>query len=332
MILDDFVMLGTTVPEPNSDGRVFVCSAGVSPELGKLVRVYPLARRNVPHRWHGYRVPLKRNPQDSRSESFKVTGDRSPGAHERINDQFEQVHGPLAPGKRVGLLRKHVVGSIKQADERRLSLAIVHPDALDLYFDHNPDSPDSPQMALFDREGEPPSGAKRFAWMPRLYFRDELGEHRYMLRDWGAFELQRKHGGDYFRANLASALHLDENSSLLVGNLNHHRNAWLVISVLNGIREAPTLFDALADERPQISAKLRKAVYARDGYRCVNCGSRDDLVVDHKHPHSKGGNIALANLQTLCKDCNSAKGDAALCHGSASMTASTATLRRFQRR
>lgn len=30
MILDDFVMLGTTVPEPNSDGRVFVCSAGVT--------------------------------------------------------------------------------------------------------------------------------------------------------------------------------------------------------------------------------------------------------------------------------------------------------------
>ncbi len=30
MILDDFVMLGTTVPEPNSDGRVFVCSAGYS--------------------------------------------------------------------------------------------------------------------------------------------------------------------------------------------------------------------------------------------------------------------------------------------------------------
>ena len=51
MILEDFIMLGTTVPEPNSDGRIFVCSAGVSPELGKLVC------RRSPGRhwstWHG---------------------------------------------------------------------------------------------------------------------------------------------------------------------------------------------------------------------------------------------------------------------------------------
>jgi hypothetical protein len=311
MILEDFIMLGTTVPEPRSDGRVFVCSAGISPELGKLVRVYPLARRSVPHRWHGYRVPLERNPKDSRPESFQVAGDRSPGAHELINERFEQVHGPLAPAKRVALLRRYAVGSIKQANEQRLSLAVIHPDAIDLDFEHNPDSPDSPQMALFDSPGDPPSGARRFPWMPRLRFHDELGWHSLMLRDWGTFELQRKHGGDYFRRNLATALHLDENSSLLVGNLNNQRTAWLVISVLNGLREAPTLFDLLADERPRISEKMRRAVYERDGYACAECGARDDLTVDHVMPHSKGGATSLANLRTLCKGCNLAKSDAA---------------------
>lgn len=309
MILEDFVMLGTTVPEPRSDGRVFVCSAGVSPEMGKLVRIYPLARRGIPHRWLGYRVPVERNPKDNRPESFKVAGDRSPGAHEHINERFGQVHGAVPHGKRIALLKRYAVGSIKQANEQRLSLAIIHPDAIDLHFEHNLDSPDSPQMALFDAPGEPPSGAKRFPWMPRLKFHDELGWHDLMLRDWGTFELQRKHDGSYFRRNLAGALHLDENSSLLVGNLNNQRNAWLVISVLNGIREAPTLFDALADERPRISDKLRQAVYARDGYRCVKCGSPDDLTADHKWPHSRGGSISLENLQTLCKTCNSSKGD-----------------------
>lgn len=331
MILEDFVMLGTTVPEPRSDGRVFVCSAGVSPELGKLVRIYPLARRNVPHRWHGYRVPLERNPKDSRPESFKVAGDRSPGAHEDINGLFEQVQGPVASAKRPALMRRYAVGSIKEANAKRLSLAIVHPDAIELTFDHNPDSPDSPQMALFDTPGDTPSGAGRFPWMPRINFHDELGWNHLMLRDWGTFEFQRKNGGDYFRSRLAGALHLDENSSLLVGNLNNQRTAWLVISVLNGIREAATLFDALADERPRITAKMRQAVYARDDYRCARCGSREDLAVDHIHPHSKGGSTSLPNLQTLCRSCNLSKGDgligAALCPGFASMTSSRFTAR-----
>ena len=47
----------------------------------------------------------------------------------------------------------------------------------------------------------------------------------------------RKHtlDPDYFRAHMASALHLHAGSCLLVGNLSHQRTTWLVISVLNGI-------------------------------------------------------------------------------------------------
>jgi hypothetical protein len=318
MILDDFVMLGTTVPEPNSDGRVFVCSAGVSPEYGKLVRIYPLARRGIPKRWGVYRVPLERNSQDSRDESFKVAGDRTPGAHERINERFETVRKEFAPAKRADLLAPYVVGSIKEANARskgartpreRFSLAIIHPEAIDLTFDINPASPDASQLVLFDTGDTETSGAKRFPAMPRLHFKDELGWNHQMLRDWGAFELQRKHGEDYFRRNLADALHLRPDSSLLVGNFNQHRGSWLVISVLNGIREAPTLFDALASDRPAIPGKLRQQVYERDEWRCCSCGSTVDLDVDHIWPRSRGGGIALENLQTLCKPCNLSKSD-----------------------
>lgn len=318
MILDDFVMLGTTVPEPNSDGRVFVCSAGLSPEYGKLVRIYPLARRNVPKRWGQYRVPLERNPRDSRDESFQIAADRRIGAHERINDHFEIVRKQVPHSERVAMLAPYVVGSIREANERskaaktpreRFSLAVIHPESLELTFDHNPDSPDSPQQALFDRGGDPPSGAKRFPLIPRLRFRDELDWHNLMLRDWGTFEFQRKHSSEYFRRNLANALHLDQSSSLLVGNFNQHRTSWLVISVLNGIREAPTLFDALASDRPRISDKVRREVYRRDGWICVDCGSGENLSVDHVWPHSKGGSSALGNLRTLCRRCNVAKSD-----------------------
>lgn len=308
MILEDFVMLGTTVPEPRKDGRVFVCSAGVSLERRSLVRIYPLARRGVPHRWDIHRVPVELNPEDSRPESYRIAGDRSAAVHDDINGRFELV-GTVKPADRTALLRRFTIGSIKEANARRMSLAIVHPEAISLDFEHNPDSPDSPQMALFDLPGEPPSGAKRFPFMPKLHFRDELGWNHLMLRDWGTFELQRKRGEAYFRQHLAGCLHLDESSSLLVGNMNNQRTAWLVISVLNGIREAPTLFDAIPATRERIPDKVRHEVYQRDQWRCVRCGCAEDLVIDHKWPFSKGGTNALDNLQTLCKSCNLAKSD-----------------------
>lgn len=241
MILEDFVMLGTTVPEPNSDGRIFVCSAGVSAEYRHLVRIYPLARRAVPRRWHTYRVPLELNPQDSRMESFKIAGNRDKGVHENINQRFQEI-GEIGKSNRARLLAPYKVGSIQEANEKRLSLAIIDPEDIELFFESNLSSPDSPQLALFSDplNTKVPMGAKRFPLIPRLRFRDEGGEHRLMLRDWGCYEWMRKYPGR--ETEMASCLRLSpSNSSLFVGNMNHRRTSWLVISVLNGIREAPKL-------------------------------------------------------------------------------------------
>lgn len=240
--IDDFVMLGKTVPEPQSDGRTFVCSAGVSPTLRELIRVYPLGRYGAPKRWSESKLSLIRNPKDSRHESFQIAGDRSPDAHEDINDGIVTVRPEIPRSARAALLRPYEVASIKEANARKLSLAIVHADQYELGFDYNPDSPDSPQLALFDSGKPEPKGAKRFAYIPRLRFRDEDGEHRLMLRDWGCFEWMRKEG-DGRRHDLVGNLYLTPSSSLLVGNFNRHRTSWLVISVLNGLREAPALFD-----------------------------------------------------------------------------------------
>ena len=53
-----------------------------------------------------------------------------------------------------------------------------------------------------------------------------------------------------------------------------------------------------------VSGSQRERVLARDGYRCVICGSRDDLEVDHKRALSNGGDNSLSNLATLCHDCH----------------------------
>lgn len=57
-----------------------------------------------------------------------------------------------------------------------------------------------------------------------------------------------------------------------------------------------------------ISARVRRVVMERDRYRCVACGSFEDLRIDHVHPWSLGGSNDAVNLQTLCHPCNQAKG------------------------
>jgi hypothetical protein len=62
-------------------------------------------------------------------------------------------------------------------------------------------------------------------------------------------------------------------------------------------------------ERAKVSNKMRFAVYKRDSNRCVKCGSRNNLEVDHIMPIAKGGKTTFDNLQTLCKRCNGLKSD-----------------------
>ncbi len=53
---------------------------------------------------------------------------------------------------------------------------------------------------------------------------------------------------------------------------------------------------------------LRKVVFERDGYKCVECGDFDNLSIDHITPIREGGDSDTSNLQTLCMSCNSSKG------------------------
>lgn len=52
-----------------------------------------------------------------------------------------------------------------------------------------------------------------------------------------------------------------------------------------------------------------RQVMARDGYRCLCCGSKKRLSKDHIQPIASGGSNDVSNLQTLCIPCNSRKGN-----------------------
>jgi 5-methylcytosine-specific restriction endonuclease McrA len=60
--------------------------------------------------------------------------------------------------------------------------------------------------------------------------------------------------------------------------------------------------------RRRVAAVSRRAVFARDDYRCQYCGSHADSI-DHVVPRSRGGGDVWDNLAAACRPCNSAKRD-----------------------
>ena len=54
----------------------------------------------------------------------------------------------------------------------------------------------------------------------------------------------------------------------------------------------------------RISQDVKDKVWNRDGGKCVECSSNENLEFDHIIPHSKGGANTYRNIQLLCEPCN----------------------------
>lgn len=59
--------------------------------------------------------------------------------------------------------------------------------------------------------------------------------------------------------------------------------------------------------KAKIKTAMRLRVYERDRFKCVYCGARKNLTLDHVRAESKGGPTEEGNLVTACKGCNSKK-------------------------
>jgi 5-methylcytosine-specific restriction endonuclease McrA len=54
----------------------------------------------------------------------------------------------------------------------------------------------------------------------------------------------------------------------------------------------------------------RRALFARDGWECVYCGTTGvRLTLDHVVPRSRGGDSVWENVVTSCAPCNLRKGN-----------------------
>ncbi len=63
------------------------------------------------------------------------------------------------------------------------------------------------------------------------------------------------------------------------------------------------------------AALHRRALFARDSFRCQYCG-RTAECIDHVHPRSRGGDHSWENVVACCRACNVSKGDSLLSESS----------------
>jgi hypothetical protein len=218
VILEDFVMLGKTAPETDRQGRVTVCSAGWSPELRQLVRIYPLAVENAPPDFSVSQIRLERNYKDNRHESWKIGGDRGIDVHAGINTRFDVKH--ILNDRESLIDQIPLVGSIKGANQKRLSLAVVQPDKKPKFY--------LEQNRNYYMTGEQ-VGTKTYKYLPRLQFDLDGCTHKLKYLNQEVYQyLQPTNKTDFWRI----AGRFKHNPRLLVGNMFAHRNNWLVIAGL----------------------------------------------------------------------------------------------------
>ena len=96
-------------------------------------------------------------------------------------------------------------------------------------------------------------------------------------------------------ANLAMA-----HDGLTRGLITYDRTSFIIRTrlykgLMSGNMQISSLFD---DERLKME----------NGARCVYCGSKENLTIDHLFPRIKGGTDNVENLVCCCKSCNSSKG------------------------
>jgi hypothetical protein len=254
--LDDFTVLGRTFPEESRKYGQRICMAGYSPSMNSFMRVYPLMvpvgdniNKNGFQARHSYDMSLKRNPNDSRLESWRLADDNRPS--ETPWDKATE----LRKSDVVKWLNTKLVGSTHDLDLCKLSLGVILLEAgkwdglLQPRDQYGNDADDAP--GLFDQLDEDEElRAKSVVVRHAAYFKYADGRNgkprKLQIREWGAYLGLAQAFADK-PEKLWSAPGYNQERSLLVvvGNMCHHRNVWLAIKTfqLDPPPSGPSLLD-----------------------------------------------------------------------------------------
>ena len=229
MRVDDFIVLGRTVPEESKTYGQSVCMAGYSPELRQLLRIYPLRVHSQIKARSILSVEVERNKKDSRFESWALK--------ERDERQSVQVvDKEVDKEKLIPYFERHISESIVELNQKRLSLGVIKPDSYEVVLRSRENIKHPDQLCFFDDFKKSFDFKTANSYFTAPYIRITCGSsvQCIQIREWGVYELIRKAEIERKRLTpeyIRKALYLDENKDVffVVGNMNQHRNNWLII-------------------------------------------------------------------------------------------------------
>ena len=230
MRVDDFIVFGRTAPEDSKKYGQSVCMAGYSEELRQLLRLYPMNIRSKVRARCKISVEIERNNKDSRFESWTLK--------DRTEDSILNVSSPIDKDAILPILKKNAVESIKELNEKRLSLGIIKPEKYEIQLKTRANIAVPGQLTLFDsfRKSVGVKTANNYFHAPYLRIYADDSQSCLQIREWGIYELIRryeKEGKAITDQDIKRALHIGDGKDafFIIGNMVSVRNVWLVIKV-----------------------------------------------------------------------------------------------------
>lgn len=217
------------------DLRKSICAMGYSPTRG-LVRLYPIPIRARPKRWEMLKIPVERNAQDIRPESWKIQGSK-----DEFDELFKKIHHiDKVKDKNKKNIIQHLVSKyqkdcIHSLNEQKESLGIIKPRIIETYFEKRKNFESKIQSTLDSDTLFKTSS--NFEIQPRIKYvcsncKAKNG-HDQQLLDRGAYEWVRKNPANpeqiwkNYRINDPDYEHY-----FLVGNQARQLTSFMIVGIL----------------------------------------------------------------------------------------------------
>ncbi|MHA2243765.1 MAG: hypothetical protein ACXADY_02230 [Candidatus Hodarchaeales archaeon] len=239
--IDDLVILGRAAPELMKSRNVKTfCVAGYSRSQG-FIRVYPTTIDCEMKFWNVVKVPLERNTQDTRYESWKIQGSKQDWNH--LEDKID-VLSKYPEKRRRQLVYNLVDGCRNDINDVHRSLGIIKPIKIKVYFKEREKLSRAEQQSLVEFLDLPKpknhwiKTKAEYKYIPYVKYtcsdcKAKGGYHNQQLLSIEAYEWMRKHPDNIEQLWENFRIYdKDYDVYLFIGNQASRRNSFMVISIL----------------------------------------------------------------------------------------------------